>query len=209
MQKIDIQTWNRREIYKQFSTDFHQPFYCVAFKMDITNLFKYVKKEGLPFYFSMIHLATKAINTVENFRYRNINGEIYLLDKLEPSITNMPHGSEIFQVTNCKMEENLKTFCQKVRLMTDSQQTFMGGDEIEHDGIVLFSCNPWLELTTATNPIQGDTTDNIPRICWGKFFSEGDRLKFNMSVQANHCFVDGLHVGKFAKELQNAIDQLQ
>ena len=43
-------------------------------------------------------------------------------------------------------------------------------------------------------PIPADCN---PRIVYGKFIKEGDRLLMPVAIQANHALVDGRHIGKF------------
>ena len=47
-----------------------------------------------------------------------------------------------------------------------------------------------------------------PRITWGRYGEENGRKKLGMSVEVNHRFIDGLHLGKFYEKLQADIDAL-
>ena len=42
MQKIDLSTWPRAELFRFFS-GVSQPFYSVTFRVDVTNLHAYAK----------------------------------------------------------------------------------------------------------------------------------------------------------------------
>lgn len=52
-----------------------------------------------------------------------------------------------------------------------------------------------------------DRDDSIPRVGWGKFVPEGDRLRMTVALQVNHRLIDGLHIGKFAQLLQSRLDE--
>ncbi len=66
--KINQDAWPRKEIFDFFS-GVSNPFYMVTFRQDVTELYRYVKRHGLSFYYSLIYLCTEAINEVEAFRY--------------------------------------------------------------------------------------------------------------------------------------------
>ena len=67
MKKIDMKSWERRELYEFFS-GMSWPFYSVTFQVDVTEVYQYAKREGLSFYYALVWLCTKACNQVENFR---------------------------------------------------------------------------------------------------------------------------------------------
>lgn len=52
-QPIDINTWERREIYQHFSR-MKTPHYAVAGNIDVTPLLAYKRKHHLSFYLSSI-----------------------------------------------------------------------------------------------------------------------------------------------------------
>ena len=66
------------------------------------------------------------------------------------------------------------------------------------DGESLFfvSCVPWLSYTALTQPTP-TPADSNPRITFGKFTQEGDRVLLPVNLTANHALVDGLHLAAF------------
>ena len=75
--------------------------------------------------------------------------------------------------------------------------------------MIFFSCLPWLDLTALTNERDLDPDDAVPRIAWGKYVEENGRLMLGLSIEVNHRFIDGLHIGQFARELEKSIAELQ
>ena len=94
---IDYESWPRREMYEFFSAA-DQPFYNVAFRLDVTRAYNFAKENSLSFYMVMTYLVTKAINSVEAFRYAKLDGEIVLFDALMPSFTDLKPGAEQFHI---------------------------------------------------------------------------------------------------------------
>ena len=89
MEKVDRTHWERAELFEFFSAVSH-PFYSVTFRVDVTNLYRYVKERHLSFYYAMGYLVTDAVNSVKNFRYAIRDGEVWLLDERIPSFTSSP-----------------------------------------------------------------------------------------------------------------------
>ena len=86
MQKIDINSWNRKKHYDWFST-FTNPTYGMNVKMDVTKLYHYVKNNNQSFFIGMLYLVTKGCNMVDAMRLRIIKDEVYLFDVINPSYT--------------------------------------------------------------------------------------------------------------------------
>ncbi len=50
--------------------------------------------------------------------------------------------------------------------------------------------------------------DSNPKVTWGKYFKQDDRVLMPFSVQVHHGLMDGLHVGRYFEMLQRYIDEL-
>lgn len=211
MIKIDTNTWKRKDIFNLYSQVFN-PFYMVTFSVDVTNLYDYVKRNGLSFYLTMINLVTKAINKVENFRYVLRDGEVYLLDRRDPSYTDIKKDSDTFYIVTLPFIEDIKEFNKEAAERSKRQNTFMDTD-LEGDSLIYLTCTPNLHMTALTNerdlmnPKEKDS--NIPYIAWGKFIENFNKRKvLNLSIEVNHRFVDGYHLGKFNEYLVELIEKL-
>ena len=206
MQPVDLSSWPRREIFAFFS-GISNPFYAVTFRLDVTALRRYTKERGLSFYHSMIWLCTRALARVEAFSYAIREGELVRLESRRPSFTHLKPGSESFQIVTLSCEGSLEEFCAAAREKAEKQDYFIdfAGEGID---MVFFSCLPWLDLTALTNERDLDPDDAIPRIAWGKFVPENGRLMLGLSVEVNHRFIDGAHIGQFARELERMMAEL-
>ena len=65
------------------------------------------------------------------------------------------------------------------------------------------------DLTALTNEGDHNPDDTVPRISWGRYTEQGGRLTLGLSVEVNHRFIDGLHIGQFANRLDAAIRALE
>lgn len=206
MREVDKDTWSRREVFDFFSK-ISNPFYSVTFNVDVTEAYAYAKRSGLSFYYAMVYLVTKAINSVEAFRYAIYDGELVLLDERSPSFTDLKKGSESFHIVTMPCEGDIADFCHDAKRRSAEQTTFLSTDKESAD-LIYFSCLPWVELTALTNERDFDPDDAIPHISWGKYHERDGRKILGMSLELNHRFTDGVHIGKFADALQNLIKQI-
>ena len=206
MQPVDLSSWPRREIFAFFS-GISNPFYAVTFRLDVTALRRYTKERGLSFYHSMIWLCTRALARVEAFSYAIREGELVRLESRRPSFTHLKPGSESFQIVTLPCEGSLEEFCAAAREKAEKQDYFIdfAGEGID---MIFLSCLPWLDLTALTNERDLDPDDAIPRIAWGKYTEENGRLMLGLSVEVNHRFIDGVHIGQFARELERMMAEL-
>lgn len=204
--KIDLTTWPRREIFEHFSSH-SDPFYCVAFKADVTNLYRYAKENGLSFYYALVYLSTKAVNSVENFRYAIDGGDVILLEERKPSFTDMNPGSELFHIVTMPCGDSLPGFCREARARSRAQ-SFLLDPSQEAKDLIYFSCLPWIEMTANVYENITDKDEAIPRISWGRYAEAHGRKTLHMSMELNHRFIDGLHIGRFYEALTALIEGL-
>lgn len=206
MKRIDLETWDRREIFDFFSP-LSDPFYSVCFRLDVTELRRYCREKGLSFYYAMIFLVTRAVNDTEAFLYTIVNGDVFLLDERLPSFTDRGADEKYFRIVTLPCGGDLAAFCAAAKEKSLAQKGFIDYSA-EGRELVYLSALPWLDLTALTNERDLDPDDAIPRIAWGKYVEENGRLKLGVSVEVNHRFVDGADVGAFAARLEGLIAAL-
>ena len=203
---IDMNTWPRREIYDFFSP-ISNPFYSVTFTLDVTNLYRYVKERELSFYYALVCLCTRAVNRVEAFLYTIEDGKVRMYDKRQPSFTDLEKGSELFRVVFVPCEGSLDDVCRAAKARRASQHFFFD-PTAETNDLIYFSCLPWMDVTGLTNERNLDPDDAIPRIAWGKYIDVNGRKQLHISLEINHRFIDGVHLGRFNEELCRLIEAL-
>lgn len=205
-QPIPWADWSRRDVFEFFS-GMSDPFYSVTFTVDVTNLCRFTKETGLSFYYALVYLCTQAVNRVEAFQYVLNDGALFRLNGRSPSFTDLKKGAEQFHIVTMPCAGGIADFCRAARETSAAQTAFIRA-EAESDALIYFSCLPWVELTALTNERDFDKDDAIPRIAWGRYTETGGRKKLNMSVEVNHRFIDGLHIGRFSETLAGLIEAL-
>ena len=206
MKMIDMATWPRRGIYDYFS-GVSNPFYSVTVQLDVTDLAAWAKREGLSFYYALVYLCTQAVNQTVAFRYDIREGQVVLLDRREPSFTDLKPGAELFHIVTMPAGEDIRAFCREARQKSRAQDMFIDM-AAEAGPLIYFSCLPWVELTALTNERDFYRDDTVPRIAWGRYVEQNGRLKLGLSLEVNHRFIDGLHIGQFVHALERLIAAL-
>lgn len=206
MRKIDLESWERKELY-QFFSRMSQPFYNVAFTVDVTRLYRYVKKHKISFYYALVYLCTEAVNETDAFLYTLQEKCLYKIERREPSFTDLRPGTDLFYIVTMPAGDKLDEFCRAAKKKSSEQSGFINM-ESETEELIYFTCLPWIEITSFTNERDFCPDDTVPRIAWGKYRDENGIKKLQMSVEVNHRFVDGVHIGKFYEALCRKIESL-
>ena len=207
MQKIDFDSWKRKPLFQFFEGESY-PFYSVTFVQDVTDLHAYTKKNGLSFYYAMLYLCNKALNSIEAFRYGMVDGELVLHEKRRGSFTDVRPGDDFFHIVVAPMDGTLEEYCAAAGKANAEQEEFIDF-ATDGDDMVYFTCAPWFEMTSMTNERDFRKYDAIPRVAWGKYVERDGRLQLNISIEVNHMFIDGLHIGLFHQKLAELIEELK
>lgn len=204
---IDINHWERRELYEHFSR-MRLPHYAVAGHVDVTNLLAFKRREGLSFYLSLVYLTTKAINSIENFHLRNSGGKVVSYETIHTNFTHKRPDEQLFRFHTAPFRGSLREYVETTSAAIAPQTTLFGGlGDIPN--VVYCSCTPNIEATAITNPGLENPEDAIPRVNWGKYVEREGRWIINVTFTANHRFIDGYHIGLFFERLQAAINELK
>lgn len=202
---IDENNW-KRALHCQIFRNSVEPSYCVTFELDISNFLKRVKEMKCSFTMALIFLVSKCANEIEEFRYRFVDGQIVLYDKIDTAFTYMNQDTELFKVVNVEMQDTLEKYVAIATEKAKYQKEYFTGS-LGND-VFQFSPFPWVSYTHISHTNSGKKDNATPLFDWGKFFERDGQWILPFSVQVHHSFVDGIHIGKLADSLQNSLDRL-
>ncbi|GEM01217.1 chloramphenicol O-acetyltransferase type A [Halolactibacillus halophilus] len=207
MEYIDFDKWDRKEHYKFFE-HIDYPQFNICLNLDVTNFKKFVATNNLSFYYSMIYASTYVMNQIEDFRYKIREGKIILHSSLQPSFTDMEAGERLFKIVTLPLSENMKAFSNIAKKTSRSQKQYFPENKVDQDQLIYFSSIPWITFTSISNEIVMDKEDSIPRISFGKYFVQDDKILLPYSIQVNHMLLDGVHVSEFINKLQTLLNEV-
>lgn len=203
---IDQSTWKRAAHCTVFRNCV-EPAFCVTLELDITEFYRKIKQEKLPFTFAMIYAVAKCANRIEEFRYRFLEGQVVLFDKIDTAFTYLDKQTELFKVVNVPFAGNMGEYCKTAKQAAEEQREYFTGP-LGND-VFQFSPMPWVTYTHVSHTNSGKRDNATPLFDWGKFYERDGKLLLPFSVQAHHSFVDGLHIGRLAENLQSWLNNYQ
>ena len=204
-QIIDEKTWKRTMHCMVFRNSV-EPAFCVTFEVDITKFLKLIKEQKYSFTLAMVYAVCKCANAIEEFRYRFLDGNVVLYDKIGTAFTYLNKETELFKVVNVPMQDTLDEYIKIATKIAEEQKEYFT-DPLGND---VFQCSPmpWVAYTHISHTNSGKKDNATPLFDWGKYQERNGRIIIPISVQVHHSFVDGIHIGKFADELQRYMDSL-
>lgn len=209
MKEIDIETWDRKEHFMFFLKS-DLPFYNTNFNLDITGLKEKTKQAGVSFNTTLIYITMNAMLKIENFKYRYENGRVIEYDKILPSFTHIKKGESLFRFITVEFDDSLRDFDAEVKRKIAGSKNYFDTEELKlGTNFVFISSLPWIPFTGIDHTLSLNKDDTIPRITWGKYFQNGDRVLLPYNIQVNHLFIDGLHVGMFYENMLSEIERMK
>jgi len=205
MQKIDLETWDRKEHYLLFQrADFAQ--YNIGADLDISTFKTRIKNQGLSFTWSMAYAASAAMNKIENFRYRLMNDELALYDKVHPALAYSAPDLKYFKMIMVEFKGGLRDFVLEAQKKARNQKAYFPPELNGRADLVFMSSIPKISFTHLSHTISLNKNDAAPRLTWGKYYLRDSKLRLPFNVQAHHAFVDGDHMGAYFETLQQYLD---
>jgi len=203
--EIDLENWSRLDTYNHFS-GFELPFFNICSNIDITPVYQKCKINGYSISQALHYCCIKAANAIDEFKLRILNGRVVQYDVIHAgAIVLLPDNNIRFCMYEyiadfTEFEAKASATRQKV---LDIQQTEPRSQEQD---VIHFSVLPWVSFTSISHPRRVNKADSIPKITLGKFYKSEGRILLPISVEVNHCLMDGYHLGLFNEHLTKAID---
>ncbi len=199
---IDMQN-NPRKAHFDYFRAMANPYVGTTVMVDVTGLLKGCRESGQSFFLSFLYCAGRAANAVPELRRRIVDDEVREYERCDTSHTVLrPDGSYGFCRVNCMLpfKEYLKQAAERHERAKREPE---GYAEDETD-LLFVSCLPWVRYVSLELPTPVPADSN-PRITWGKYAQEGERVTMPVSLLANHALVDGLHIGRFYAALEEEL----
>ena len=178
---LDLAAYPRRAHFDYFR-QMANPYVSVTAPCDITALRRLTQERGLPFFLTVLHCAINAANAVPELRQRIRGNGIVEYDRCLSSHTvALPDGTYCYCTLDC---------AQPLGAFLPAAQAEVARVKAAPSSL------PWLTFSAISLPTP-TPADSNPRITFGKFTQEGDRVLLPVNLTANHALVDGLHLAAF------------
>jgi chloramphenicol O-acetyltransferase type A len=206
--KIDIATWPRHDYYSYFGSC-DDPYFGVVVNVDCTAAYNHCKKQDASFFLYYMYQSIKAVNQVENFRYRIIDGEVWLFDRVHPS-TTVGRKDHTFGFALFEYKNTFEEFCfnaQKKIAKVEEYQGLPVGENATRLDVIHCTTTPWFSFTGFKHEKNIRCGESIPKFAFGKFFQSGKKKLLPVSINVNHGLVDGYHVGRYLELFQEGLNK--
>ncbi|RLD26765.1 MAG: chloramphenicol acetyltransferase [Bacteroidetes bacterium] len=205
MKIIDLNTWSRAQHFNHFSGLADSSF-AVTIPFDVTKAYGFSKQNKISFFAKYLHDCMKAINAIENLKYRTIDEKIVAYDIIHASPT-LTRKDNSYGFSFIEFDENLNVFIENYE--TEKERIQNSTDLFPpNNGIDCIYCSamPWLNFIAHKEPLSGDKS-SVPKVAFSKVKKVNDKLIMNVAINVNHALVDGYHIGEFSDKFQNYLNE--
>ncbi|MCP4201561.1 MAG: hypothetical protein GY769_06450 [bacterium] len=186
-----VENYYRREIF-EFFRGYRNPFYSVSFALEFSRLKAFLDERGFKTYLNLCYFFTRAMQPLEDFRYRLKDGDIVLYDSIHPGIT-VPAAGGLFGFAHLEYTPDVERFNAEAVLPDPDQPPNLTKED--SDNYIFFTAIPGVPFRTFTHATD-DPTDAAPRVAFGKPYEERGELWVPVGIQINHAFIDGRALGE-------------
>lgn len=202
---IDMEMYQRKSHFDYFNS-LAYPYVGVTVNIDITELLKFIQDKKLPFFLTICYDVSRAANQIPEFRQRILDNQIVEYEYCRTSHTvALNDGTYCYcdLNSNCSFEEYI-SYAKQEQENAKKRRSINESKEEALDKIFI-STLPWLSYTAIINPTPVPADSN-PRITWGKYFMQDNKILLPVSVLCHHALIDGLHIAQFYDLLNERIN---
>jgi len=206
MRRIDIESWQRRDHFNLYK-DWTYPHFSLTANVDLTAYYPYIKQHGISVNVAIIYVLARTANEIPEFRQRIRGNDVVEHDLVHPSSTILT-DDDLFSYCTFDFDPDFSVFAPRaVDTITYVRENRILEDELGRDDYLFMTAIPWVSFTHMMHPIDLKSVDSVPRIAWGKFFEDGERLKMPLGIQGHHSLMDGIHLGRYYEKVQDYLNQ--
>ena len=207
--KIDVENWERRELFKLYTTDL-KIVMNMTVDVDITHFLGEVKKNGFKFYPSMMWVVGKLMNARDEFKYHlTEDGELIKWDYVSPSYTDFNKETEKFNKFVTEYSPDFKIFHDRAVADCERHRNETGFLPNQPKNTFDITCLPWATYKSFDLHIYGEGKSLFPIVMWGKYREENGKILLPVTAMFHHAVCDGFALCRFFEELQAELNSFE
>ena len=201
---LDVANWSRRDLF-EFFIGYTNPYFNVCTQIDVTKLKAFVNEQHGKISLALHYFALRVANEIEPFRYRLKDEKVFVYDVVNGGTTVLL-PNESFAYAYFDYQRDFEKFLSDMGKAVDDVRTGSGPlKPTMRDDVIYHTTLPWISFTSFAHARTKGRGDSIPRIVFGKFTKENERIMLPISVEVHHALMDGLHVGRYLSRLEDAL----
>lgn len=192
-----------RQKHFDFFSKMDQPHFNLVANIDITRFLQFIKDHQLPFTPYVVYLLSKTANDLPAFRWRIRGEQVVEHATVQPSFTVPTEVSEVFSFCTVDYAPEAAVFIERALATIERMKTNPDfEDEPGRDDFLFMSAIPWVSFTGLSHAMHYSPADSVPRISWGKYFKQDNKVLMPLAVQAHHATVDGRDMGLYFQQAE-------
>ena len=201
---LDLTHWARRDLF-EFFRGYDNPYFNICTRLDVTRLLSLVHdRPGVSVSLAYHYFALRIANEIEPFRYRLRDSKVIVHDVIHGGTTVLL-PNESFSYAYFDYQDDFDTFLFAAGHSIKKVQAEGSLKPTMRDDLIYFTTLPWVSFTSFAHARTRGRGDSVPRIAFGKFARENDRMMLPISVEVHHALMDGLHAGRFLIRLEEVL----
>ena len=213
---INIDQWERRENYLFFQ-GFDSAWVTITSELDCTKAYNEAKQLGTSFFVRYLYAVMKAVNSIDNFRYRtDRHGRVCLYDTVDVvTPIDIKEEGKTFYTIRVPWIADYDAFYRNTRQLIDNiphdADPYETDKDVAQQGdfdVFNLSAVPGLYFTSVVYTKFGvGHAQDYPLMNIGKAVVRGDRRVMPISWTVSHEFIDGPHNARFIQLVQQFLDE--
>ncbi len=181
------------------------PYFGITIPFDVTHAYHFSKTNNVSFFARYLHDCMKAINDVENFKYRIIDNNVVVYDTIHASATIM-RTNKTFGFSFIEFDDDLMVFSRNLEnekeRIESSNNLYPPQNSLD---CIYCSALPWFNFSGHKEPVSG-LVESVPKLAFSKISDAKENIMMNVAISVNHALVDGYHVALFAEKFQRYLN---
>ena len=200
---IDMETWPRAEIYKQYTELWTTVTYSITRKLSAAKLLPYLKQRGIKLAPTLIWLTGREINRVANFRLGLRNKVLGRWDVIHPLYPTL-NSDENMTFHSIPFDQDFRSFYDAylAEQAENRHKTNLWATPCP-ENYFFVSIFPWLHFEGMSMQLKNASGYYSPYIALGKYDED---MIIPCMVMANHAAIDAYHFSQFFDGMQAAMD---
>lgn len=204
---LDISTWARRDLFEFFRT-YENPYFNICTQLEVTQLIDLLKtRPGISPTLTYHYLALRVGNEIEPFKYRLRDNQVLVHDVIHGGTTVLL-PNESFSFAYFDYQEDFNKFIDEAQA---SVAAIRSGEKpfkpLDGDDRIHFTVLPWVSFSSFAHARNKTRAVSVPKVAFGKFIRDKERVYLPTSVEVHHALMDGLHVGRYLNRLEEMLRQ--
>ena len=209
---LDFASWKRAEHYYYFSK-MAPTGYTLTAEIDVTKLLGVLKSAGYKFFPAYLWLITKNLNSRQEFKIAEKDGQIGYYETLTPLYAAFQEDDSTFSLMWTPFDHDFKGF-HRAYLNHQLQYGHNHGilaqkDRLPPENAYTVSCLPWVSFRSFSVHSYENKPYYFPSVEAGKYYEKEGRILLPLSITCHHATTDGYHVSRFLEELQRDMDAFE